>query len=190
MENVNEYEKFRKPIQDIINFSNTIEEKYQQKTFEILFIQHLSGSKEVKLQTHIQEKKVFQVSDHYPFDLRTFLQQNSISEEMINKLFLRENGEIQPSYKIVEKRTAVAQIQVSLLTAFENALASPCGALEFPMKKARERCIDYNVYNGNDFIFNFRKFAGLFTNIDYEVVKLTPVGKTELASLIISLSKL
>ncbi|MCL5877254.1 MAG: hypothetical protein M1540_05525 [Candidatus Bathyarchaeota archaeon] len=188
MKNISEYEKLRKPIEDIINFTNTIEEAYREKCFEILFTEYLSNHHETNSQPVLENKSTPQLRE-YPPELKAFIQQRGITEDTINKLFLRESGEIHPIYKITEKKRATAQIQVALLTAFENALATSNGAFEFSMKNARERCVDYNVYDGNDFIFNFKKCAGLFTNVDAEVVKLTPVGKDELANLIATVSK-
>ncbi len=113
---------------------------------------------------------------------------NTQDEETINKLFIREKGVVQPIYKISEKRKAVAQILIALLTAFENALATPNAAFEFSIKTVRQRCMDCNVYE-TDFILNFKNRAGLFHNVDSEVVKLTPTGKAELANVIAYISK-
>ncbi len=186
-----EYEEFRKPIQDIINFTNTIDERYREKCFEVLLNHYLSNNTEMKINSSIllENKNDASLAQDLPIDLRTFLQENMISEETVNKLFLREKGEVRPIYKITEKRKAIAQIQIALLAAFENALVMPNAAFEFPMKTVRQRCVDYNVYEGIDFMFNFKNRAGLFTNLDNEVVKLTPIGKTELANIITAISK-
>ncbi|MCW4002314.1 MAG: hypothetical protein NWE95_00145 [Candidatus Bathyarchaeota archaeon] len=178
-----DFEKLRKPIQDIIKFTNTIDERYREKCFEVLLNRYLSKGVEMKVSASIQEEDIVPVPQDIPLELQTFLQENRISEETVNKLFLRARGEARPIYKIAEKKKAVAQIQVALLTAFENALVTPSGALEFQMKTARQRCVDYNVYE-TDFINNFKNRAGLFTNLDNEVIALTPLGKTELAKLL------
>ncbi len=189
---VNDYEKFRKPIQGIINFTDTIDAVYREKCFEVLLNHYLFSGSETKKPASMQENKTeapeVKEGPYYPFDLQTFLQHNSISEAVINKLFLREKGSVQPIYKITETSRAVAQIQVALLTAFENALLTPGGALEFSMKAVRQRCVEYRVYNGFDFMFYFKNRAGLFSNLDCEVVRLTPVGKTELAKLMVTLT--
>ena len=106
-------------------------------------------------------------------------------------MFLREKGEARPIYKISEKRKAIAQIQIALLTAFGNALVTPNAAFEFSIKTVRQRCIDCNVYDSNDFICNFKNKAGLFSSLynENEVVKLTPIGKTELANVMTTISK-
>jgi hypothetical protein len=188
---VNEYERLRKPIQEIINFTRTLDEKYREKCFEVLLNQYLSThTDEVANIVMIDDKqnKVAETQNcsfelDYPLELKFFLQQNKISEGTINKLFIREKGRIRPIYKITEKRKATAQIQIALLTAFENALVAPSGAFEFPMRTVRQRCMDYNVYE-TDFTLNFKGRAGLFVNVDAEAVKITELGKAELANII------
>ena len=188
----NEYEKFRKPIQDIINLTNTIDERYREKCFEVLLNHYLSNGTEMKINSSMQENKNnAPEAQDFPTDLKIFLQQNTISEEVVNKLFLREKGEARPIYKISEKRKAIAQIQIALLTAFGNALVTPNTAFEFSIKTVRQRCIECNVYESNDFICNFKNKAGLFSSLynENEVVKLTPIGKTELANIMTAISK-
>ena len=191
---VEKYEKLKKPILDIINFTNTLDKEYREKCFEVLLNHYLATNGETNIYSSIlQESKanftVPKLQHDYPLELKTFLQEYNISEEIINKLFLREKGEVRPIYKILEKKKAVAQIQIALLTAFENALMVPNGALEFPMKNARQRCVERSLYDNNDFIYNFKIRAGLFASLDSEVVKLTPIGKTELANVMNAVSK-
>jgi hypothetical protein len=181
-----DFEKLRKPIQDIIKFTNTIDVKYREKCFEVLLNRYLCKVLEMNAGSSIQADNRLLGSQDIPVELKTFLQENMIPEEVVNKLFLRAGGEVRPIYKITEKKKSAAQIQIALLTAFENALATPNGALEFEMKTARQRCVDYNVYE-TEFIANFKNRAGLFTDLDNEIVRLTPIGRTELANLLIYL---
>jgi hypothetical protein len=183
----NEFEKLKKPIQDIINFANTVDERYREKCFEVLLNHYLSKGVEMKISPLMQEDSAFVASD-IPAELKKFLQENRISEEAVNKLFSRAGEEVRPIYQITETKKAVAQIQIALLTALENALIAPNGALEFQMKTARQRCVDYGVYE-TEFISNFKNRAGLFTDLDNEVVRLTPLGRTELANLLLYFQK-
>ena len=187
---VNENEKFRKPIQDIINLTNTIDEKYREKCFEVLLNYYLLNNAGMKSRSSVEEHKndARGIQD-LPSDLKAFLEQNNVSEEILDKLFLREKGEVRPKYKITEKRKAAAQIQIALLTAFENAMVTPNAAFEFPLNTVRQRCMENNVYDGGDFFVNFVNAAGLFQSLNYDVVKLTPVGKTELAKIMAVISK-
>jgi len=49
--------------------------------------------------------------------------------------------------------------------------------------------VERSLYDNNDFIYNFKIRAGLFASLDSEVVKLTPIGKTELANVMNAVSK-
>ncbi len=187
----NECEKLKKPIQDIVNLTNTIDERYREKCFEVLLNYYLSNNTsgvKSRLSVETQKSNTLGVQD-LPAELKMFLEQNNISEETVNNLFLREKGEVRPIYKITEKKKSAAQIQIALLTAFENALATPNAAFEFSLNTVRQRCMENNVYEGNDFFINFVNRAGLFQNLNHETVKLTPIGKTELANALTAVSK-
>jgi hypothetical protein len=183
---IEEYEKFRKPIQDIINFANTIDEKYREKCFEVFLVSYLNAEKKITA-SEADKNEIFGVQ---AADLKVFLQQNKVTEEILNRLFLRQSGQTLPLYKISEKRKPVAQIQIALLAAFENALITSDAAFEFSIKAVRQRCVDRNLYDGADFMNNFRNRAGLFTRLDNEsdTVKLSPLGKTELANVIFAVA--
>jgi hypothetical protein len=113
-----------------------------------------------------------------------FCKKNEITEANLNKLFLRANGQVQPICKIYEKRKAVAQIQIALLMALENALVSPTRSFEFSIRTVRQKCSDADFYDGIDFISNSKNKAGLFHNLDAEIIRLTPIGKAELANVV------
>ena len=182
---VNEYEKFRKPIQEIIAFTNTIDEKYREKCFETLLNHYLFKGTGFKVQPLAEEKRnsTF-VTQDLPGTVKIFLERNKISEDTLTKLFTKEKNEIKPLYKITEKRKATAQIQIALLTAFENALSTAGGCFEFPINTVRQRCMDNGVYDGREFFINFLNTAGLYQSLNHETVKLTPTGEAELAKVI------
>jgi hypothetical protein len=122
--------------------------------------------------------------------IRAFLSQNNIPVDSIEKLFLIENGEVVPKYKIKEPKKATAQIQLAMLSAFKNALVNPATMFEFSIKDVREMCKEQDVYDIANFTANFKKNNGLFKDLasDEEHVKLTPDGKTELAEAIVTVS--
>jgi hypothetical protein len=187
----NEYEKYRKSIQDIITFTDTIDREYREKCFEVLLAYHLSGGVIVKScgSAEASKKDTWDIEE-LSSETKVFLEQNGISEQVLNKLFMKEKGEIHPIYKISETRRAKAQIQMALLTAFENAIKTPRGTFEFSVNIVRQRCMDIKMYDGRDFFINFMDSAGLFGSLNnYEVIKLSPVGKTELANIVATLSK-
>ena len=185
-----QYEKYRKPIQDIINFTDTIDGEYREKCFEILLNHYLTPDAPTNnaSNTEAPRRDALNLED-MSSETKVFLGQNNITADMINRIFVKEKGEVHPTYKLTETRRAKAQIQIALLTALENALRGPSGIFEFSVNAVRQRCIDIKMYDGRDFYINFMDAAGLFGSLNYETIKLSATGKTELAAIVVALSK-
>ena len=189
------FEDLKKPIQDIISLTETIDERYRVKCFEILlhFYLQSSGStiQPIPEKTFGAPKvEIAEKEPLIPIDVRAFLQQNSVSEELITKLFLIEKGCIRPIYKITTIKKSVAQIQIALLTALENALQKQGNKLEFSMEDIRTRCKDSGIYDGPNFKTHFKNNSKLFKSLDdSEHVELSPEGQTELAETIVTVAK-
>jgi hypothetical protein len=187
----NEYEKYRKPIQDIISFTDTIDVEYREKCFEVLLNYYLSDGLAAKSHGALEASKrgTFVIAD-LSTEAKAFLEQYNISEQVLNKLFVKEKGTIHPLYKITETRRTKAQIQIALLTAFENALKTSSDTFEFSVNTVRQRCMDIKMYDGRDFFINFMDASGLFGSLNnHEVIKLSSIGKAELANIVLALSK-
>ncbi len=182
---VNDYEKYKKPIRDIIALTETIDERYREKCFEVLLSHYLLNTSGAKTGFSVEtdKNKVVAMED-LATNVKGFLEHNNISEETLEKLFIKEKNEIKPIYKITEKIKAKAQVQIALLTAFECALKTPSGSFEFAINTVRQRCMDNGVYDGREFFINFLNTAGLYQSLNHEVVKLTPTGEAELAKVI------
>jgi hypothetical protein len=193
----NSFEKLKAPIQEIIKFADTFDERYREKCFEVLLNSYLSSDGSHKLEDAQLPKAESKTSpttnddSELPLDIQAFLQQNEIPNEVIAKLFLRHKNEVRPIYKIKETKKATAQIQIALLSAFENALINPDNTFEFSIDEVRKRCGEHNVYNSANFSKTFRTNANLFKDLttDEEHVKLTPEGKTELAEALLAVAK-
>jgi len=190
-----ELEKLRIPIQDIIAFANTLDERYREKCFEVLlnFYLHkntISTSATTEA-VNVPRAASAGTPPALPLPIRAFLNQNEIPVDTVGKLFLMENGEVVPVYKIKELKKAVAQIQLAMLSALRNALIDPATMFEFSIKDVRELCKEHDVYDTANFTAIFRKKGDLFRDLtsDEEHVKLTPDGKTELAETIVAVSK-
>jgi hypothetical protein len=186
-----QYEKYRKPIQDIIDFTDTLDVEYREKCFEVLLNYHLSGGVAIRSSVSVEApKKDAWVIEDLSGETKIFLEQNKISEQVLSKLFVKEKGEIHPIYKITEPKRPKAQIQLALLTAFERALKGASGTFEFSVSTVRQRCMDIKMYDGRDFFINFMDSAGLFVSLNsYEVIKLSEIGKAELVKIVAVLSK-
>jgi len=186
-------EELESKIKEFIDVAEKFPETYREKIFEVLLINYLRGiqaPKEVpeKVETPIPpvippQKFVI------PIGVRAVLQQYNVAEENIQKLFLVEGTEIQRIYKLTTTKKAVAQMQVALLTALENALR-PGGKFEFSIEVVKNRCKDdYGAYDVANFKANFNKNAKLFKGLDDEEhVELSTDGKPELAEAILAVA--
>lgn len=190
-----EFDELEKPIKEIIALVSKLDEKYREKSFEILLNSYLRRKFEMlgiplEEKTSGKEKEITHKEFLLPIDVRAFLTQNSIPEEIIGKLFLVEKDEIRPIYKITTTKKATAQIQIALLSALENAIKKQGNKFEFSMENVRGRCQSYNVYDTTNFKTHFKNNAKLFKTLDEEEhVELSPEGQTELAEAITAVAK-
>ena len=189
------FQELEKPIQDIITLTNKLDEKYREKCFEILlnfYLMGRTGSLSVAPAKQELEKKerLPDRSFEVPIDVRAFLTQQNIPEDVIKKLFLIDKGEIRPIYKISAAKKAEGQIQIALLAALENAIRAPSNKFEFSVEDVRTRCQKMNIYDAGNFTANFKNSARLFNGLDEkEHVGLSPDGQTELAETITHVAK-
>jgi hypothetical protein len=186
--------ELEKPIQEIITLTNKIDERYREKCFEILLNFYLQKEFQLPAKPR-EEEKVKEPLDKkiefiIPIDVRAFLTQQTIPEDIISKLFLIDKDEIRPIYKIATSNKSEGQIQIALLTALENAIKVAGNKFEFSEENVRTRCQKLNVYDVANFIANFKSNAKLFMGLnDKEHVELSPDGQTELAETIILVTK-
>jgi hypothetical protein len=190
----NEFEKLRAPIQEIIAFTDSLDLKYQEKCFEVLlnFYLHkniVSASLPAQSPNGARGEPVVGTSN-LPLPIQGYLKTNNVPLEVVNQLFLIANGEVVPTYKLKEGRRATAQIQLALLSAFRNALVNATTMFEFSIEDIRALCKEHNVYDGGNFLPNFKNNGSLFKDFpgDEKHVKLTPEGKTELGKVLIAVS--
>ena len=190
-----DFAELEKPIQEIITLTNKIDERYREKCFEILLNFYLMEKTGKLIATSVKEglkKKEEAVKESFevPIDVRAFLTQQTIPEDVISKLFLIDKGEIRPIYKITTGKKSEGQIQVALLTALENAIKAPGNKFEFSVENVRTRCQKLNVYDIANFTAVFKRNGGLFNGLDDEEhVELSPDGQTELAETILTVTK-
>jgi len=150
--------------------------------------------KEFQLATkpEIEEEKPEVETEEFlvPIDVRAFLQTYSIPEETLQKLFLVEEKEVRPIYKITTTKKSTAQIQIALLSALENAMRGQGNKFEFSMENVRSQCKNRQVYDAGNFRTHFKNNQGFFKSLDDgEHVELSAEGQTELAEVILTVTK-
>ena len=184
-------EELEGKIKELIELAEKFAEPYRQKIFEVLLADYLRSVQkpEAPPQVELPAPPVVPQKFVIPIGVRAVLQQYNVPEEVIQKLFLVEGTEIQRIYKLTTTKKAVAQMQVTLLTALENAL-KPGGKFEFSMEVVKTRCKDdYGAYDLANFKANFKKNAKLFKSLDDEEhVELSTDGKAELAEAILAVA--
>lgn len=190
-----EFEKLRNPIQEIIAFTNTLDERYREKCFEVLLEYYLHTDKiaiqpQVEIST-VTKEQVTGGGVTLPLSIQGFLKTNNVPIDVVGKLYLIDNSEIVPTYKLKkDTMKATAQIQLALLSAFKNALANTSTMFEFSIEDVRTLCKEHGVYDGGNFMTNFKNSAALFKDFpgDEKHVKLTPDGKTELGKVLLAVA--
>jgi hypothetical protein len=188
-------EELEKKMKEFIDIAEKLPEKYRENCFEALlrdFLWGLRVPEEQRPKTadpELADKSVAPKKFVVPIGVRALLQQYDIPEETIHKLFIIEGGEIQAKYKIETTVRSDAQIQLSVLTALENAL-KPGGKFMFSMEVVRQRCKDHGVYDQPNFKTIFNKNSKFFKSLkDEENVELSVDGKAELAEAISAVTK-
>ena len=177
-------------IRQIIEIVEKIPEYYREKAFEVLLNTKLAG-KPLQFETPIFEIKHEPITTGkfiIPIDVKAFLQQFNLPEELLQRLFFMQDSEVRPVYQIKTTKKARSQIQVSLLVALENALKG--GKYEFGTEIIRTRCQELKCYSGTNFQANFKNNKSLFKSLDDpEHIELSPDGKVELAEVISEITK-
>ena len=173
-------------IKELVEISEKLPERYRERCFEVLLTNYLNEVKTTekivaKIDPVVPEppKKIV-----IPIDVRAFLQQYALPEDILQKLFIIEGNETRTIYSIETTKKSDAQIQVALLMALENAL-KPGGKFEFSMEVVRGRCKDKAVFDGPNFRTHFKNNKKFFKDLeDEDRIELSPEGKAELADVI------
>lgn len=186
-------EELEGKIKQFIDVAEKFAEPYRQKIFELLLADYLRSKAPEKAPEAAETARPVVVPTPakfvIPIGVRAVLQQYNVPEESIEKLFVIEGNEIQRKFKLTTTKKAVAQMQVALLAALENAL-KPGGKFEFSIEVVKNRCKDdYGAYDLANFKANFKKNAKLFKSLDDEGhVELSTDGKAELAEAILAVT--
>jgi hypothetical protein len=171
--------------------AQTLPEQFQEKCFEVLLNSFVAKKAPVDKAPPEQETKKTGGKPRefvVPLSVRAFLQQYSVSEESLPKIFLMHGTDVAPAYKLQTTKKATAQVQIAVLTALENALKG--GKFEFSVEEVRKRCDEHGAYDAANFAATFKKRKDLFKDqADEEHVELSSDGKAELAETITEMAK-
>jgi hypothetical protein len=186
-------EEFEVLAKQAAKIAESVPEKFQEKCFEILFQLFISG----KVSSPVEQREVKNEAvppspspAEYlvPIDVRAFLQQHTVPEEKLSKMFLLQGNDVRSTYKITTHKKAKAQLQISLLTALENALKG--GKFDFDVEVVRQKCKEYRCYDADHFTETFKNNSSLFKTLtDKEHLELSADGKAELAEVILEMAK-
>lgn len=179
-----DYLDLEKKIKEIVRICEDVPEGYRIKCFEYL-IENVLLQKSDKLGTEVPPEPKKEQKISLSIDVRAFLSQYSLEENVIDKLFLMEGGEIRHLYKITTTTKAKAQMQVALLMALENTIKDPNKKFGFSSEEVRQRCSDLQCYDLPNFATHFKKNKEFFKSLDdLEHIVLSSEGKAELAEVI------
>lgn len=183
-------EELEAKIKEFIDIAEKFDDRYKQKIFEVLLADYLRETQPSKGISEKAEEPSPPTTEKFivPIDVRAVLTQYGVPEDKIQKLFLIAGTDIRPIYTIKTTKKSDAQMQISLLTALENAL-KPGGRFEFSIEDVRQRCINQKVYDSANFSTHFKNNSKLFEELDdKEHVTLSPDGKSELAEAILAVA--
>jgi hypothetical protein len=174
-------------LKEITELAESVPEPFRLKCFELLLSHHLSAQ-ETKHDTKVTPKGETKTEfpKHtfvLPIDVKAFLNQYSIDEAVLSKLYFIEGNNVRPIYNLKAHKKAAAQIQHALLMSLENALIN--GEFRFNIEALRQRCKDLKCFDAANFMAILKKNSSLFKDLDdEEAVFLSTDGKAELANVI------
>ena len=183
-----EQDELVKKIKEIIGIAEQIPEKYQKECFTVLLdveLKRPASPPEVKT---TETPSISETKFIIPIDVLAFLQQFSVPEEKLSRLFFMQGNEVRTTFRIETDIKSKAQMQVAVLTSLEKALKG--GKFEFNVEDVRNRCKEQKCYDSDNFKGNFKSNDRLFRSLsDEEHVELSPDGKAELAEAVLELAK-
>ena len=176
-------------IKAFVEIAEKLPERYREKCFEVMLTNYLSTLMTAKRpEIVVTPPSTPTTKPNIQIDVKAFLQQYNVLEDSIQKLFLVEGENIRSIYSLKTTKKSDAQMQVAFLIAFEHALKS--GKFEFSMEEVRQKCKELLVYDVSNFTAHFKNNTKFFKDlINEEHIELSPNGKSELAEVILEITK-
>lgn len=181
-------------LKKIVDFVESLPEQYRMKSFEFLLnrieknlvVEDRLIKNDLKNKTSIaNEKAIHQTKETISIELKAFLQQFTIDEQKLSKLFFISAKHIAPIYKLPKGDQSKSQVRLTLLTALENSIL-PESRLKFSceVEDIRKRCREQNCYNSDHFTRYFKDNEVMFIKTGGKILSLSQDGKEKLAELI------
>lgn len=174
-------------INEIVLICDQLPEKYQEKCFELLLFTKLQNSLIPLHNTNDEVIKSPPAAYTLPIDVRAFLSQYQLSEDLVYSFFFIEGDQIRPIYKIEESVKSKAQISTALLLAFESTLRG--GNFQTSVEELRTKCRELGILDAPNFAANIRKNGKFFKNAEEDTLELSSEGKSELAEVLEQMAK-
>jgi hypothetical protein len=174
-------------LKEIVGLANSVPEEYRQKCFELLLSRYLQGTLPAApppaLSAPVSVPQPTSKLFTMPIDVRAFLTQYGLTEDILRRVYHIEGNEVRPIYALKTTKKGTAQVEHALLMALESALLT--GQFQVEPEELRQRCVDQKCYDKSNFAQHLRNNAKYFKGINLEEpLVLSPDGKAELAEVL------
>src|SRR5437870_2718188 len=131
-------------LQEIVALANSVPEDYRQKCFELLLSHSMQGFGRAAPSPIPAAPAAMAEAPSNPFvipiDVKALLNQFSLPEEALWKVFHVQGNDIRPIYRLKTDKKGRAQIEHALMMALGSALTS--GQFQVMTDALRQRCMD------------------------------------------------
>lgn len=174
-------------LKEISTLAEGVPEPFRLKCFELLLAHTLAGARPLKdTKEHQEDVKTKEASRGdfvLPIDVKALLNQYSLEDGILQKLFFIEGSGIRPVYKLNLHKKAKAQMAHALLMSLENALST--GEFKFTVDALRQRCVDQKCFDRPNFMAVLERNKNLYKSYDpKKEIFLSTDGKADLADLL------
>lgn len=190
-------EELKKEIKEILELVKVCPQNLQEKCFEVLLNYALSvkGGHSTptpsKVPTaDIPDANIQEVPPEVKKRIRAFAGSHQLSEAEIYKVFnVEETGNVSiEATDLKAKKISQQQRRLALLIGVKHQFTE--GSFDIPKDELREACVTYSAYDAANFVQNLKNMKEIFAGFkpNATTYKLSPMGKSQAASLIKELS--
>lgn len=190
-------EELKKEIKEILELVKVCPQNLQEKCFEILLNHALSikGGHSISMPpkvptADITDANIQEVPPEVKKRIRAFAGSHQLSEAEIYKVFnVEETGNVSiEATDLKAKKISQQQRRLALLIGVKHQFTE--GSFDIPKDELREACVTYSAYDAANFVQNLKNMKEVFAGFkpNATTYKLSPMGKSQAASLIKELS--